>query len=135
MVVVEVEILLEDDDADVVGGELVDEGDDLTGAAAQPTEFRNDEGVAGDELFQQFVDAPLSAVLARGDGDGNKFIHAEPLVMSVFQNFQALIFEILFVGGRPNIRDGFAHKIPLYKDNRITAVLLYRMANVAQGKR
>ena len=69
------------------------------------------------QQLEQFINAPLFAGLARGDGDSHKLIHVQIFLAGIFQNFQLLVVEVLPVRGCAQISNRFAHVFGLVTFN------------------
>jgi DNA-binding transcriptional MerR regulator len=60
-----IQVLLEDDRPNIARDQFIDQGDDFSGATAQPRKLGHNEGIRVGQHFQDFFDAPLLSGFAR----------------------------------------------------------------------
>jgi len=104
-----IQVLFENDYSDIAGNQFVHESNDFSRAAAQARKLGNHQGIGVGQHMQDFLDASLFAVFARGDGDLDKRIHFHLFFVSPLQDLQFLVVQILFVRRGSDIGDNLAH--------------------------
>jgi hypothetical protein len=76
---------------------FIDKVNDLAGTPTEPAEFRHDQGISILESFQQLINPSFPSAFARRNRNRDEIINLEPVLLGVFQNFELLIVEILFI--------------------------------------
>ena len=97
--------LADENDADALFAQAVDDVERLKHVAAEMAQLSNDEGVTVNQLGQQLVDAAFLGVFARGDFHVDEFADEELVALGVLQKQVALLLQILGVGADADVAD------------------------------
>ena len=107
LLAVELDRLLDGDEADLAPDQGLHDLDHLREAAAEPRQLADQQTVAGLERPQHFVDAALERTLARRDPGLDELVDRESAFLAELEDRQLLVGEILRTSGDTEVGDGF----------------------------
>ena len=107
LLAVELDGLLDGDEADLAPDQGLHDLDHLREAAAEPRQLADQQPVAWLERPQHFVDAALERTLARRDAGLDELVDREAAFLAELEDRQLLVGEILRTSGDTEVGDGF----------------------------
>ena len=107
MLAVELDHLLDGDEADLAPDQGLHDLDHLREAASEPRQLADQQTVAGLERPQHLVDAALEGTLARRDPGLDELLDREAAFLAELEDRQFLVGEILRTSGDAEVSDGF----------------------------
>ena len=107
LLAVELDGLLDGDEADLAMDQGLHDLDHLREAAAEPRQLADQQAVAGLERPQHFVDAALERTLARRDAGLDELVDREAAFLAELEDRQLLVGEVLRTSGDAEVSDGF----------------------------
>ena len=107
LLAVELDRILDGDEADLAPDQGLHDLDHLREAAAEPRQLADQQAVAGLERPQHFVDAALERTLARRDPGLDELVDRESAFLAELEDRQLLVGEVLRTSGDAEVSDGF----------------------------
>ena len=107
LLAVELDGLLDGDEADLAMDQGLHDLDHLREAAAEPRQLADQQPVAGLERPQHFVDAALERTVARRDAGLDELVDREAAFLAELEDRQLLVGEVLRTSGDAEVSDGF----------------------------
>ena len=107
LLAVELDRLLDGDEANLAPDQGLHDLDHLREAAAEPRQLADQQAVAGLERPQHFVDAALERTLARRDAGLDELVDREAAFLAELEDRQLLVGEVLRTSGDAEVGDGF----------------------------